>query len=86
MADVVRELLITEVAAGKLGRRNISDREVGQLINNRYAIFLNRWRHDRRDKARTRRLLVGSTDGGRTLTLVDYRADHLDSHHRMDLR
>ena len=67
MGGDVRELLLTEVALDKLGARDISADEAGQLARNRHAIV----RHPaERDEPGPRRLLIGETDGGRTLTLV----------------
>ena len=67
MPDVVHELVATEVALAKLGVRNISADEVGQLPRNRYAILRNP--HGGGEPG-TRRFLIGRTDGGRVLTLV----------------
>jgi hypothetical protein len=64
--DTVSDLLITETAAGKLAARGISEREAQQLLANANVTV--------RDFAAPadapRRLLIGRTDGGRTLTLV----------------
>ncbi len=67
----IHELLDTEVAAEKLGARGISVEEAQQVLDNRYEILPNkgRARHGRR-RLRERRLLIGDTNGGRTLTLV----------------
>jgi len=67
MADVVHELLATEAAIEKLGARSISVDEAGQLARNLHVMA--------RDPANPgesgkRRLLIGHTDGNRTLTLV----------------
>jgi len=67
MADAIHELLITEAAIGKLGARGISADEAGQLPRNRHVTVRNP--HEPADSP-PRRLLVGRTDGGRTLTLV----------------
>lgn len=67
MPDTVHELLATEVALGKLGARNISADEAGQLPRNRHVIVRNPHGNGEHDK---RRLIVGKTDGGRVLTLV----------------
>jgi hypothetical protein len=67
MPDAVHELLATEVALGKLGGRNISADEAGQLPRNRHVIVRNPQGGGERDK---RRLIIGNTDGGRVLTLV----------------
>lgn len=74
MPDVVRELLLTVAAIKKLGTRGISEREVRQLVDNRYVIGANRGRRQRSArKTRTRRIVVGRTDGGRVLALVVQR-------------
>lgn len=67
MPDAVHELLATEVALAKLGARNISGDEAGQLPRNRHVIVRNPHGAGDQDK---RRLMVGNTDGGRVLTLV----------------
>lgn len=67
MPDAVHELLATEVALAKLGARNISADEAGQLPRNRHVIARNPRGGGEQN---TRRLIVGSTDGGRVLTLV----------------
>ena len=67
MPDAVHELLATEVALAKLGARNISADEAGQLPRNRHVIVQNPRGGGEQD---TRRFVVGSTDGGRVLTLV----------------
>lgn len=67
MPDAVQELLATEVALGKLGARNISADEAGQLSRNRHVIVRNPHGGREQDK---RRIIVGTTDGGRVLTLV----------------
>ena len=64
MPDVVSELLITDIAAEKLGAREISEGEVGQLPSNRHVTGPNP------RGGEERRLCVGLTDGGRALTLV----------------
>ncbi len=72
----IHDLLGTETAAEKLDARGISVEEAQQLIDNRYRILPNkgRARHGRR-KLRARRLLIGNTDGGRTLTVVIERTN-----------
>jgi hypothetical protein len=65
--DAVRELLATEVALRKLGARNISADEAGQLQRNRHVIVRNPHGAGEQDR---RRLITGTTDGGRVLTLV----------------
>jgi uncharacterized DUF497 family protein len=62
--DVFHELVATERALEKLGARNVSVDEVAQLRRNRYVIVRNPRAPGRR------RFLIGSTDGGRVLTLV----------------
>jgi hypothetical protein len=66
MTDSVHELLVTDVAAEKLGRRNISDEEVGQLLDNANVTV----RNPTAAEKPLRRLLIGRTNGGRALTLV----------------
>jgi hypothetical protein len=70
MPDRIAELLVTEAAREKLGRREISVEEVKQLLDSWY-IFMRAGRA-RRSSGETpaRRLVVGQTDGGRSLTLV----------------
>ena len=67
MADVISELLATDVALDKLGAREISADEAGQLPRNHHITVRNP-----RDRGGlfTRSLLIGRTDGGRALTLV----------------
>lgn len=67
MADVIRELLLTEVALDKLGARGISAEEAGQLPRNQHVTARNPRAGGAPD---SRRLLIGHTDGGRALTLV----------------
>jgi hypothetical protein len=62
--DVVHQLVFTKRALEKLGARSISADEPIQLPRNRHVIVSNP-----RDPGR-RRFLIGSTDGGRVLTLV----------------
>ena len=64
MPDVVHELVATERALDKLAARGISADEPPQLRHNLYVVI-----HNPRDPER-RRFLIGSTDGGRVLTLV----------------
>lgn len=68
MADAIRELLATEAALDKLGARGISVDEAGQIPRNRHAVVRNP--HAGGADPGKRRLLIGTTDGGRTLTLV----------------
>jgi hypothetical protein len=67
MPDAIHELLATEVALAKLGARNISAEEAGQVPRNRHVIVRNPHAGGQPD---ARRLMIGSTDGGRALTLV----------------
>jgi hypothetical protein len=64
VADVVHQLVATERALDKLAARSILADEPTQLRHHRYVIVSNP-----RDPER-RRFLIGSTDGGRVLTLV----------------
>jgi len=69
-SPAVHELLASDAALGTLGDRAIPDDEAEQLPRSRHVIVANlRGARDRRHP-RSRRLLVGQTDGGRTLTLV----------------
>lgn len=67
MPDVVNELLASEVAVGKLGGRAIAADEARQLPQNGYVVVRNPSEAGEPGK---RRILIGVTDGGRTLTLV----------------
>jgi hypothetical protein len=70
MPDRIAELLVTEAAREKLGGREISVEEVQQLLDNRY-VFMRAGRARRTSgELPARRLVVGRTDGGRSLTLV----------------
>jgi hypothetical protein len=62
--DVVHQLVATERALDKLAARGISADEPPQLRHNRYVVVHNPSEPERR------RFLIGSTDGGRMLTLV----------------
>ena len=64
MPEVVHQLVFTGRALEKLGARSISPEEATQLPRNRHVIISNP-----RDPGR-RRFLIGSTNGGRALTLV----------------
>jgi hypothetical protein len=66
MADAVSELLVTEAAIDKLGSRGITIEESHQLPRNVYVTV----RNPHRSPPGERRLLIGRTDGGRSLTLV----------------
>lgn len=67
MRDAVHELLATEAAVAKLGARNVSANEAGQLARNRHVIVRNPRGGGEPDR---RRLMIGTTDGGRVVTLV----------------
>jgi uncharacterized DUF497 family protein len=62
--DIVHELVATERARDKLGARSISVEEAAQLPRNRHVLVRNP------SNPGTRRFVIGSTDGGRVLTLV----------------
>jgi hypothetical protein len=64
--DEVIELLLTEAALDKLGARNISAEEAGQLLRNAHVVV----RNPHAPTPGSRRLLIGRTDGRRSLTLV----------------
>jgi hypothetical protein len=64
--DEVVELLLTEAALDKLGARTISADDVAQLPRNAHVVV----RNPRAPTPRSRRLLIGRTNGGRSLTLV----------------
>jgi hypothetical protein len=66
MADAVGELLVTETAIDKLGSRGITIEESHQLQRNLHVTI----RNPRHGPSAQRRLLIGRTDGGRSLTLV----------------
>lgn len=70
MPPTISNLLVTEAALDKLGARNISDDEAEQLPRNPHVTVTNV--RGQRDRAQPpeRRVLVGQTNGGRTLTLV----------------
>ncbi|MGH2955141.1 MAG: hypothetical protein ACRDK9_14220 [Solirubrobacterales bacterium] len=61
--DAIHVLLATDMALDKLGARGISAEEAEQLLRNRHATVRN-------PRGGKRRLLIGRTNGGRTLTLV----------------
>jgi hypothetical protein len=67
MADVIAQLLATDAARDKLGRRGIATAEAEQLPRNRHATVRNP--HGEGGEGE-RRLLIGRTDGGKALTLV----------------
>jgi hypothetical protein len=68
MAEMISQLLATDAARVKLGARDISTAEAEQLPRNRHATMRNPRARD--DQEGDRLLLIGRTDGGRTLTLV----------------
>jgi hypothetical protein len=69
--DAIHEMLVTVAAIEKLAARGISVEEAEQLIDNRYVILRNTGRRRRSHRElHARRLVIGHTDGGRTLTLV----------------
>jgi hypothetical protein len=71
MADVIHELIATDAAIDKLGRRRIGTDEAEQLPRNRHAILPNvRGQKGPRRQPLERRVLIGRTNGGRILTLV----------------
>jgi len=71
MADVIYELVATEAAVDKLGRRGIAAKEAERLPRNRHVILPNvRGPEGPRHQPLERRVVIGRTDGGRSLTLV----------------
>ncbi len=67
----IHELLTNDAAIDKLGARGISVEEARQLPRNEHTTTPNRGRTRRGYRRPSdRRLLVGDTDGGRTLTIV----------------
>jgi hypothetical protein len=67
----VSELLAPDAAAEKLSAHGISVTEARQLPRNTHLTMRNKRGAQRgRRKLRERCLLIGNTDGGRTLTLV----------------
>jgi uncharacterized DUF497 family protein len=69
MRHVVRDLLTTDAAIEKLGRRGISEAEAKQLTDNPQLVVRNAGR-ERPGALYARWMLIGLTDGGRALTLV----------------
>ena len=67
MSHTVLELVATDTGLAKLAARSISADEAGQLPRNRHVTVRN---PRAADDPQQRRLLIGSTDGGRVLTLV----------------
>ena len=66
----IHNLVATDAALDKLGARNISDDEAEQLPRNPYAVVPNVRGDRNRVQPPERWVVVGRTDGGRTLTLV----------------
>ena len=71
MPDDIRQLLATEAALDKLGARGISTAEAGQTLWNRHVVIKNLRGSPQRPQRDARRLLIGHTDAGRALTLVN---------------
>jgi hypothetical protein len=67
VADVVHELLVTEVGLEKLAARGITAWEAEQVPRNPHVTVRN---PHAGGEPNTRRLLIGLTSGGRALTLV----------------
>jgi len=65
--ETIHQLLATDLALDKLGARAISAVETEQLPRNEHVTARNPREPSQTGK---RRLLIGKTDGGRTLTLV----------------
>jgi hypothetical protein len=63
-------LLKSDAAVEKLGRRGITPEETDQLIDNGCNIVRNHGSDRTVLELRARRLLIGRTNGGRSLTLV----------------
>jgi uncharacterized DUF497 family protein len=66
MPETISELLVTEAAIDKLGARGITTDDARQIPRNAHVIV----RNPREEPPGKRRLLIGRTNGGRTLTLV----------------
>jgi hypothetical protein len=62
--------LATEVALDKLAARGIAREEAEQLLRHRYVLVANLRGDPLRPQRRNRRILIGTTYGGRVLTLV----------------
>jgi hypothetical protein len=74
--DTIYELRVTRAAIMKLAARGISVDEAEELPRNNHVTLRNRGRARRSArKLRDRRLLIGETNGGRTLTLVIERTN-----------
>jgi uncharacterized DUF497 family protein len=67
MTEMIAQLLTTDAARIKLGARDISTAEAEQLARNRHATVRN---PRSKNQEGERLLLIGHTDGGRSLTLV----------------
>lgn len=67
---VVHELVTTEAALDKLGARTIAEGEAVQVPRNPHVLIENLRGRAERPQPRERQLLIGTTDGGRFLTLV----------------
>lgn len=67
MPGMIAQLLATDAARVKLGARNISTAEAEQLPRNPHTTVRNPRAGGEEGE---RLLLIGRTDGGRTLTLV----------------
>jgi len=72
MSDVVHELLVPELALEKLGARSISAAEAEQMLRNRHVTVRN---PRGGDGLGTRRLMIGRTDGRRSVPDARDRAD-----------
>ena len=71
MADVIHELIATEAAIDKLGRRGIAVEEAERLPHNRHVILPNvRGPEGPRHQPFERRVVIGRTDGDRSLTVI----------------
>jgi hypothetical protein len=68
--DAFSQLLATEAALDKLGARGISVSEAEQTIWNRHVVVRNRRGSMERRQPALRRLLIGSSDTNRALTLA----------------
>lgn len=66
MPDAIAELLATEAAIDKLGARGITTQEARQIARNSHVVV----RNPSKVSSGKRRLVIGRTDGGRTITLV----------------
>jgi hypothetical protein len=75
--DTIYELRATIAAIEKLAARGISVEEAEELPRNNHVTLRNRGSARRSArKLRDRRLLIGETNGGRTLTLVIERTNN----------